>query len=112
MWDFHDGIDLPASVGTAVHAVADGVIHRAGPANRTGPGKGFSSRHIVLRVVDPTDGEDDLFVVYLHLDRIAARRGAKANRSNRVMSLVRSAGRMRPIRICTSSSARAMRENA
>jgi hypothetical protein len=72
MWDFHDGIDLPASVGTEVHAVADGVIHRAGPANRTGPGMGFSSRHVVLRVIDPTDGEDDLFVVYLHLDRIAA----------------------------------------
>jgi len=72
MWDFHDGIDLPAPIGTAVHAVADGIIHRAGPANRTGPGMGFRSTHIVLKVVDPADGEEDLFVVYIHLDRIAA----------------------------------------
>jgi len=71
MWDFHDGIDLPAPIGTAVHAVADGVIHRAGPADTTDPGKGFSSTHIVLRIVDPSDDVDDLFAVYLHLDRIA-----------------------------------------
>ena len=32
-WDFHDGIDLPAAVGTPVHAMADGVVHRAGPAD-------------------------------------------------------------------------------
>ena len=37
-WDFHDGIDLPAAVGTPVHAMADGVVHRAGPADKTGPG--------------------------------------------------------------------------
>src|SRR5262245_7795419 len=70
-WDFHDGIDLPASVGTAVHAVADGVVHRAGPADKTVDGQGFGSTHIVLRIVDPTDGQNDLFVVYLHLDSIA-----------------------------------------
>jgi hypothetical protein len=70
-WDFHDGIDLPAPIGTAVHAVADGVVHRAGPADTTEPGKGFRSTHIVLKVVDPTDDVDDLFAVYLHLDRIA-----------------------------------------
>ena len=35
-WDFHDGIDLPAAVGTPVHAMADGVVHRAGPADKTG----------------------------------------------------------------------------
>ena len=29
-WDFHDGIDLPAPVGTLVHAMAAGTIHRAG----------------------------------------------------------------------------------
>ena len=33
-WDFHDGIALPAPVGTAVHAMADGVVHRAGPRLR------------------------------------------------------------------------------
>ena len=34
-WDFHDGIDLPAPVGTPVHAMAAGTIHRAGPADKT-----------------------------------------------------------------------------
>ena len=29
-WDFHDGIDLPAPVGAPVHAMADGVVYRAG----------------------------------------------------------------------------------
>jgi len=70
-WDFHDGIDLPASVGTPVHAMADGIVHRVGPADKTGPGQGFGSTHIILKVVDPIDGKDDLFLVYLHLDSIA-----------------------------------------
>jgi peptidase M23-like protein len=65
-WDFHDGIDLPAAVGTPVHAMASGVVHRAGPADN-----GFGSTHVIIQVVDPTDGENDLFLVYLHLDSIA-----------------------------------------
>jgi len=44
-WDFHDGIDLPAPIGTKVHAMRRGKVHRAGPGN-PGPG-GFSSRHVV-----------------------------------------------------------------
>src|ERR671914_217507 len=64
--DFHDGIDLPAPAGTPVHAMADGIVHRAGPADQ-----GFGSTHVILKVVDPTDGKDDLFLVYLHLDSIA-----------------------------------------
>jgi hypothetical protein len=67
-WDFHDGIDLPAAVGTPVHAVARGVVHRAGPADKRG-NQGFGSTHVVIKTVDPTDG-DDLFLVYLHLDSI------------------------------------------
>ena len=65
-WDFHDGIDLPAPVGTPVHAMADGTVHRAGPADGV-----FGSTHVRLKVVDPTDGQDNLFLVYLHLDSIA-----------------------------------------
>ncbi len=70
-WDFHDGIDLPAPVGTLVHAMADGMVHRAGPADNTGPGQGFGSTHVLLKVCDPADGKNDLFLVYLQLDSIA-----------------------------------------
>ena len=42
-WDFHDGIDLPAAVGTPVHAMAEGTVLSAGPADRTGTGQGFGS---------------------------------------------------------------------
>ena len=65
-WDFHDGIDLPAPVGTRVHAMVDGSVHRAGPAD-----EGFGSTHVILKVCDPSDGQNDLFLVYLHLDSIA-----------------------------------------
>jgi murein DD-endopeptidase MepM/ murein hydrolase activator NlpD len=70
-WDFHDGIDLPAAVGTPVYAMATGTVHRAGPADKMTTGQGFGSTHVLLKVADPTDGVDDLFLVYLHLDSIA-----------------------------------------
>jgi Peptidase family M23 len=63
-WDFHDGIDLPAPIGTKVYALRDGTVHHAG-AGGTG---GFSSRHVVLEVNDPNDGL--MYLVYVHLDSI------------------------------------------
>jgi len=63
-WDFHDGIDLPAAIGTNVHAMRSGTVHFAGP----GGTDGFSSQHIVLQVEDPNDGL--MYLVYLHLDSI------------------------------------------
>jgi hypothetical protein len=63
-WDFHDGIDLPGSIGTEVYAVRDGIVYLAGPAH-TG---GFTSRHVVVETHDPSDGL--MYIVYLHLDSI------------------------------------------
>jgi hypothetical protein len=63
-WDFHDGIDLPAPIGTPVYAMREGTVYHAGPGG-TG---GYSSRHVVLEVNDPTDGV--MYLVYLHLDSI------------------------------------------
>jgi len=63
-WDFHDGIDLPALIGTKVYAMHDGTVHRAGP----GGTDGFSSCHIILEV---DDQDDELYLVYVHLHSIA-----------------------------------------
>ena len=63
-WDFHDGIDLPAPIGTKVYAMRGGTVYHAGPGN-TG---GFSSRHIVVEV-DGAKGEK-MYNVYVHLDSI------------------------------------------
>jgi hypothetical protein len=66
MWDFHDGMDLPAPIGTPIYATRGGTVHRVG----NGGQNGFSSRHVVLRVTDPSS--DVLYIVHLHLDSIAA----------------------------------------
>jgi murein DD-endopeptidase MepM/ murein hydrolase activator NlpD len=63
-WDFHDGIDLPAYIGTKVYAMRGGKVHHAG-CGGTG---GYSSRHVVLEVNDPNDGL--MYLVHLHLDSI------------------------------------------
>jgi len=63
-WDFHDGIDLRAPIGTPVLAMRAGEVHRAGPAGT----HGFSSRHVVLKITDPQDGL--MFLVHVHLSAI------------------------------------------
>ncbi|BAZ53259.1 peptidase, M23B family protein [Nostoc sp. NIES-4103] len=68
-WDFHDGIDLPDDCGTDVHAVANGTVVDAGNADSNN-----SSRHVVLKVNDSTDG--DIYVYYLHLESIAVSSGS------------------------------------
>jgi hypothetical protein len=65
-WDFHDGIDLPAPVGTPVFAMGEGRIFLAGPGEAE---KGVGSRHVVLESND-SSGEK-IYLVYLHLDSIA-----------------------------------------
>lgn len=63
-WDFHDGIDLKAPIGTPVLAMRSGTVHRAGPAGT----HGYSSRHIILEVNDPNDSV--LYLVHVHLASI------------------------------------------
>lgn len=43
-WDFHDGIDLPAAVGTPVYAVAGGRFIAPGPRTRRRPARGLAQR--------------------------------------------------------------------
>lgn len=79
-WDFHDGIDLPAEIGTKVFAMRAGIVHRAGRGGRDG----FSSRHVVIKVNDPKHGT--IYNVYLHLDSIGSRivEGAKVKQGARI----------------------------
>ena len=63
-WDFHDGIDLPAAIGTDIHAVRTATVFRADDANSN-----YRSRHVILKTDDPATG-DTLYVVHLHLSDI------------------------------------------
>lgn len=76
-WDFHDGIDLPADLGTRIFAMHSGTVFRAG-SKEDDDGK-YSSRHIVLKVNDP--GVGTLYLVHLHLDHIETNivQGASVN---------------------------------
>jgi len=79
-WDFHDGIDLPAPVGTPIHAVRAGTVKFAGK----GDTDGFSSRHVVIEHVGL--GHPPVFSVYLHLESIEATivRGVCVDRGQRI----------------------------
>ena len=68
-WDFHDGIDLPAPIGTPVFAMRAGKVFRAGPGEPDKNVRGFHSRHVLIEVEDPSG--DKVYLVYLHLDSIA-----------------------------------------
>ncbi len=63
-WDMHDGIDLPAAIGTTCYAVLPGTIFRASDADGV-----YDNRHVVLRSV-AGDGTT-LYINYLHLSAIA-----------------------------------------
>lgn len=65
-WDFHDGIDLPAPIGTKVYALRGGIVYFAGEPEE--PGTIYDSRQIILEVDDPQDGL--IYVAHLHLNSI------------------------------------------
>jgi hypothetical protein len=75
-WDFHDGIDLPAALGTPVFAIRAGRVRSVGPGVPGQDSTGIHSRHVIVETTDPTwEGEEaslSLYMVYLHLDSIAA----------------------------------------
>jgi predicted outer membrane repeat protein len=59
-WDFHDGIDLPAPIGTPIYAAAKGQVTQAGGATN-----GWSSNHVVIKV----DGQN-LWLCHMHLAKV------------------------------------------
>lgn len=61
---FHEGIDLPAPLGTYVYAMHSGIIKYAREGNSN-----FKSRHVVIEVND-TKYCITLFLIYLHLSKI------------------------------------------
>jgi murein DD-endopeptidase MepM/ murein hydrolase activator NlpD len=77
---FHSGIDLSASIGTAVHATADGVVQFVGPNGRYGR----------LVVVDHGGG---LQTYYGHLSQYMVVVGQEVRRSE-VIALSGSSGRV------------------
>jgi hypothetical protein len=74
-WDFHDGIDLPAAIGTPVYAIRAGRVCSVGPGVPGHDSTGIHSRHVIIETTDPRAEEHtnlSLYMVYLHLDSIAA----------------------------------------
>ena len=68
-WDFHDGIDLPAPIGTEVFAMQAGKVFRAGRGEPATSSKVIHSRHVIIET-EGVSGEK-IYLVYLHLDSIA-----------------------------------------
>lgn len=70
-WDFHDGIDLPADLGTPIYATRAATVRRAGCGSLTvgcaDPTSPYRSRHVILEMDDPTDPGQRMFVLHLHL---------------------------------------------
>lgn len=66
---YHKGIDLRASVGTPVYAAADGVVDRLSASP-----KGNGGIWVVLKHANGYESK------YLHLSKLAVRRGQKVNR--------------------------------
>ena len=69
-YDFHAGIDLPASTGTNVYPVLPGEVVETDHWSGTGSGAGNA---VTLR------HSDSLATSYLHLDRISVQRGDWVN---------------------------------
>ena len=65
-WDFHDGIDLPAPIGTKVYAIRAGKVYFAGEPEDSGAL--YDSRQIILEIDDSHDGL--IYVAHLHLDTL------------------------------------------
>lgn len=80
IYDFHRGIDIPAGIGTPVHAIADGVVRLAGndPA--------YSDMLVQIRHYKPGSGpmtcanRGCYYSNYMHLSSVAVSAGANVSK--------------------------------
>jgi len=73
----HQGIDLPASKGTAVKAVAAGTVEKA--YSSLGPGFSGYGRVVVIR-----EGESGPWFLYAHLDTVLVSVGQKIAKGQKI----------------------------